>query len=106
MIPYFTIADTHVGGRTDFWALESTIRKACKKLLIFGYDRATLVILGDVHDNQGIYKTQYTILNAVWQPLASAAMIEWIVETIKEEGVKIEKVAIVEGNHDVREAEG
>jgi len=56
------ISDLHIGNLTDFWALKYVILKAIEMLLRLRVKEVDLVLLGDIHDFQGLYPTQVTLI--------------------------------------------
>jgi len=100
------LADIHVGNLTDFWAIEYVIYKVIEELIRFGIKEIDLILLGDIHDFQGLYPTQVTLVRGSWQSYAAAGLIDWIVELFERRGIKVVQIIIVEGNHDKRIAEG
>ena len=105
MITKVIISDLHIGGLTDFWALENVIEQVITKLKRLKVGKVDLILLGDVHDYQSLYPTQVTLTRGVWQSYAAAGVIEWIIEKFKANSIEVEKIIIVEGNHDRRIAE-
>jgi len=99
------ISDLHVGNLTDFWSLECTIKEVARKMKRFSVKEVDLILLGDVHDFQSIYPTQVTLVRGSWQSYAAAGLIDWIVESLESNMVRVENVIIIEGNHDKRVAE-
>jgi len=100
------LSDLHVGGLTDFWNLDLTIEKVIDRLKRYRVDRIELVLLGDVHEGQGMYETQVTSVRGVFQSFAGAGLVYSIVERFRDGGIGVEKVVIAQGNHDRRLHEG
>ena len=94
------LADFHIGNLTDFWSLSYTLDKAVAKLRKYGIGRVDLVLLGDIHDYQNMYPTQVSLTKGVWQAYGAAGLVDWMVEKLKSRGVSVDKIVIVEGNHD------
>ena len=100
------LADFHIGNLTDFWSLSYTLDKAVAKLRKYGIGRVDLVLLGDIHDYQNMYPTQVSLTKGVWQAYGAAGLVDWMVEKLKSRGVSVDKIVIVEDNHDRRLHEG
>ena len=56
------LADIHVGEKTDFVALRSTVKRAIEKLRRYGVSAIDLMLLGDIHEGQDMYPTQVELM--------------------------------------------
>lgn len=98
---YIFISDLHIGGLTDYRALEYTVYRIKQLLTTLKPNRRVLVILGDIVEGSNIHKYQQLVTHPTQQVKYAAYVIKWIVDELA-----VNKVIIIPGNHDLRSHEG